>query len=78
MVTLIIKFITFDISSYDVCHVDRKGKKGGGVALYVNNHYDYKVSDNLSSTNTDNGEFLTAELKNKQNTRMIRAYWSSG
>ena len=50
----------FEISGYDLCHVDGKGKKVG-----VNN--DYKVSDNLSLTTTDNTEFVTIELKNKQN-----------
>ena len=37
------------------------------VTLYVNNDCDYKVSDNLSFTITDNTELLAIELKNKQN-----------
>ena len=52
-----------EISDYDFCHVDGKGKKCGGVALYVNNVHDYKVSDNLSFIIADNTEFLTIELK---------------
>ena len=43
--------------NYNFYHVDRKGKKGGGVALYINN--EYKVSDNLSFTITDNAELIT-------------------
>ena len=37
-----------------------------GLALYVNNDHDYKVSDNQSFTITDNTEFLTIVLKNKK------------
>ena len=73
MVTLRINLSLFEISGYDLCHIDRKGKTGGGVALHDNNHYDYKVSDNLSFTITDNTEFLTIELKNKQNKNIIRS-----
>ena len=46
-------------------------KKGGGVGLYVNGDHDYKVSHNLSFTITDKTEFLTIELKNKQNKNII-------
>ena len=66
----------FDISGYDFCHVERKGNKCSGVALYANNHHDYKVSDNLPFTITDNTEFLTIELKNKKikNNHMMYLY----
>ena len=39
--------------------------------MYVNNDFDYKVSDNLSFTITGNTEILTIELKNKQDVGII-------
>ena len=64
----------FETSGYDHCNVDRKGKKGDGVALYVKNDDDYKVSDNLSLTITENTEFLTIDLNNKQSKNIIISY----
>ena len=52
----------FQIPGYDLCHIDRNDKRGGGVALYVKNCYNYKVSDQMSFAIKDNLECITIEV----------------
>ena len=42
-------------------------KKGGGVALYINNRMQYKIIDNLSININNCLECITVKLMLKQN-----------
>ena len=43
-----IMLIFFSLDGYDFFHRNRNNKKGGGVALYINNRIQYQIIDNLS------------------------------
>ena len=62
----------FSLDGYYFCHMNRINKKGGRVALYINNRIQYQIIDNLS-TNIDNClECITVNLLLKQDV-MIRS-----
>ena len=64
----------FSLDDYNFCHTNRTNKKGGGVALYINNRIQYQIIDNLS-INIDNClECITVKLLLKQNVIVSSIY----
>ena len=52
----------FNLPGYEFCHVDRKNKRGGGVAIYVNNNLNFEVRDNMCTVIDDVLECISVEL----------------
>ena len=64
----------FSLDGYNFCHTNKTNKKGGGVALYINNRIQYQIIDNLS-INIDNClECITVKLLLKQNVIVSSIY----
>ena len=64
----------FSLDGYVFCHTNRTNKKGGGVALYINNRIQYQIIDNLS-INIDNClECIAVKLLLKQNVIVSSIY----
>ena len=61
----------FDLEGYDVYHLDRKDKKGGGVAIFINNVFNHRIINELSMTYDGLMECLTIELCLKKSKNII-------
>ena len=61
----------FDLEGYDVYHLDWKDKKGGGVAIFVNNVFNHRIINELSKTYDGLMECLTIELCLKKSKNII-------
>ena len=55
--------LLFDIDNYSLLHVDRRDMKGGGVAIYVNDIYQFKIRKDLYFSN-NSAESLFIEVEN--------------
>ena len=53
----------YDISGYKFINVNRKNKVGGGVGMYIKDHIQYKVREDLSTAKEDILETLFIEFK---------------
>ena len=53
----------YDISGYKFLNVNRKNKVGGGVGLYIKDHIQFKVREDLSTAKEDIVETLFIEFK---------------
>ena len=51
-----------ELQGYECCHQPRKNKKGGGVALYIHNHLNFKILNKMTTAIDDVLECLTIEL----------------
>ena len=51
-----------ELEGYNCCHQPRKNKRGGGVAFYINNLFNFKTLDNYTTSIDDVLECLTVEL----------------
>lgn len=56
------KGIDFDLQGYDFNFINREGKNGGGVALFVDKGLIYKVVDSMSVVIDDEMECITIEI----------------
>lgn len=68
------------LPGYDLCHKDRKNKRGGGVALYIKTSLKYKVVDRLSIVEDDGLECISIDicLHNKKNVIVSCLYRQPG
>ena len=53
----------FDINNYSLLHIDRTNMKRGGVAIYINKMYQYKVRKDLYFQN-NSAESLFIKIEN--------------
>ncbi len=51
----------FEFNGYEMNFINRKNKKGGGVALYIDKSINYKVVENIITTVADVMECMTTE-----------------
>lgn len=70
----------FEIKGYEMCYINRENKKGGGVALYVDQNLNYKVVENMSTVVDDLLECVTIEVcrEKKKNVIVSCIYRSPG
>ena len=67
----------FEIDNYTSNFVSRDVKKGGGVGLYVNNKYKYKIKENISGSknicecSNAKVESIFIEIDNNRNKNVI-------
>lgn len=52
----------FQLTGYDLHHIDRKDKRGGGVAIYVCNTLKYSVSNDMGFAMTNVLECITIKV----------------
>lgn len=52
----------FKLDGYEMCHIDRTNKRGGGVALYIKSQLKYSLNEKLSTTVQDLFECITVEI----------------
>ena len=60
----------FDIDNYSLLNVNRKGMKGGGVAIYVNDIYKFKTRKDLNFPN-NSAESLFIEVENDRSKNAV-------
>ena len=58
-----------NIEGYNIAHVDRCHKKGGGVALYIANDLNYKIRNDLNFTDSSEYETLFVEIETTSKTK---------
>ena len=51
-----------NLQGYECCHQPRISKKGGGVALFINNHLDFKILNKMTTAIDDVLECISVEL----------------
>ncbi|KAJ8031441.1 hypothetical protein HOLleu_24631 [Holothuria leucospilota] len=70
----------YELDGYDMFHVDRSNRRGGGVAVYVKNSLAYKVIDKMCTEINDVLEFVSIEIcvKNKKNVIVSCLYRQPG
>ncbi len=56
------KDMDFDLNGYEMTYMNRKNKSGGGVALYVENGFKYKVVESMTTAVDDLLECVTKEI----------------
>ncbi len=52
-----------DIPGYTVAHCHRRFKRGGGVALYISNEFNFKIRHDLNLTNCEDYESIFVEIE---------------
>ncbi|XP_013868123.1 uncharacterized protein LOC106520513 [Austrofundulus limnaeus] len=66
------KGVDFILEGYEFNYINRKNKKGGGVALYINNDLKYKVVEKMSVSVDEVMECITIEIQfEKQKNIMV-------
>lgn len=70
----------YHIPGYDMCHIDRSDKRGGGVALYIHNSIKYSKVDKMCIAINDALECISVELKfeNRRNIIVSCLYRQQG
>ena len=58
----------FNLPNYHMQRVDRQGRRGGGVALYVNKKFNFKIRNDMRF---EEAEVLFIELENPSNKNII-------
>ena len=53
----------YEIENYNMVHVNRNNKRGGGVALYIEKQYEYTQVKEMSYVINDLFEMVTCEIK---------------
>lgn len=56
------KGFDFELKGYESNYMNRKGERGGGVALYIENSLNYKVVENMTISIDDSMECITVEI----------------
>ena len=52
----------YKLPGYEMCHISRTNKKGGGVAIYINEYISYKLSEKLSTSINNVLEWVTIDI----------------
>lgn len=65
------KGIDFELNDYNLNYVNRTNKSGGGVAIYVNKKYKYRILENMTVTINDMLECLSIEIINEKKKNCI-------
>ncbi|XP_013856520.1 uncharacterized protein LOC106512449, partial [Austrofundulus limnaeus] len=61
----------FELDGYEFSYINREGKMGGGVAVYVDNSFRYKLIENMTNVVKDHFECLTVEIYMEKNKNVI-------
>lgn len=74
------KGVDFELNGYELNYINRKNKKGGGVALYVDKRLNYKIVENMTTNIDDVVEIITIEiyLEKKKNVIVSCVYRAPG
>ncbi|KAL7373405.1 hypothetical protein ABVT39_006045 [Epinephelus coioides] len=74
------RVIDFDLDGYELVYVNRKNKNGGGVALFVDRKFNFKVDEKLSVVVDNLLECVTIEivLERKKNIIVSCIYRTPG
>ena len=56
------KGFDFELNGYEFNYMNRRGKKGGGVALYIENGLNYKIVESMTTAIDDLMECITVEI----------------
>ena len=54
--------LSFEIEGYEFNYLNRKNKRGGGVAIYVDSRLRYKIIENMTTAIDDVCECITIEI----------------
>ena len=60
----------YNLSQYNSVHQERKGKRGGGVCVYINKKYNFKYRTDFSASD-ENHETLSIEIMHKNSKNII-------
>lgn len=65
------KGMDFELDGYELNHINRKNKSGGGVAVYVDKDLNYRVVENMSTAVDNLFECITIEICREKNKNVI-------
>ena len=54
--------VNFEIAGYELNYINRKNKRGGGVAIYVDSRLRYKIIENMTTAIDDVCECISIEI----------------
>ena len=73
------KGMNFEMEGYELLYMNRRNKMGGGVAIYVDNSYTFKIIESMSTAVDNVFESLAIEISRaKRNIIVACIYRAQG